>query len=442
MSTRRRGAWALHAWAMGLVGLLVWTAPAPAAAESVVSRLTGQPCAAGTLPLPALPGACTHGVDTRASLGLSPAPSTGNHHGTATGQSGEGDRADFVALRCDSPGNNRVQVLYAHSGRGALARALPTINQAVGVANGIFYRSAQQSSASRRLAVVAHSSGKQCLPTVLDITVSTNALNDFSQLLSEMQRQGLTSSSRKYLVFGDGTNALCGISTVYQDDRNTPVNINNLGGAVALAGSGQGCWDGAVVAHELTHAFGGVQPSAPHATAGMHCNDGADVMCYDDHTRGSRQRTVCASTYSYRLDCGRDDYFNPKPAKGSYLATHWNVANSSFLTGGGIAAPALPGTPADLQAEPEDTTVLLSWNAASGRVTSYQIQLPDGSTEVLPGTARQFRHQQPDRSRDLTYSVVALNETGPGTQATVTVAAEPTTTRSARPPVAWPTPFP
>lgn len=32
------------------------------------------------------------------------------------------------------------------------------------------------------------------------------------------------------------------------------------------------------------------------------------------------------------IDCDRDDYFNVRPAAGSYLATHWNLATSSYLT--------------------------------------------------------------------------------------------------------------
>ena len=42
-------------------------------------------------------------------------------------------------------------------------------------------------------------------------------------------------------------------------------------------------------------------------------------------------------------DCGRDDYFNPAPAAGSYLATHWNTYDSAFLAPCGEIAPACGG---------------------------------------------------------------------------------------------------
>ncbi len=93
------------------------------------------------------------------------------------------------------------------------------------------------------------------------------------------------------------------------------------------------CWSSSyssVPAHELTHNLGGVLATAPHATTHGHCFDDADIMCYDDGS-GIPMRHVCAAAQEQLLDCNHDDYFSTRPTAGSFLASNWNTASSSFL---------------------------------------------------------------------------------------------------------------
>jgi hypothetical protein len=64
-------------------------------------------------------------------------------------------------------------------------------------------------------------------------------------------------------------------------------------------------------------------------------------MCYDDDASGPTVMTVvCPPEQEALLDCGDNDYFNTNPASGTYLATHWNTANSSFLQADDAPRPA------------------------------------------------------------------------------------------------------
>jgi len=99
-----------------------------------------------------------------------------------------------------------------------------------------------------------------------------------------------------------------------------------------------------------------VQWGAPHSTAPTtgadrspygHCWQGADVMCYLENSGAAHEmRDDCATfagTIDQSYDCGRDDYYNPAPAAGSYLATHWNTYDSAFMATCPTITPACGG---------------------------------------------------------------------------------------------------
>jgi hypothetical protein len=142
---------------------------------------------------------------------------------------------------------------------------------------------------------------------------------------------GYNSPDRKYILFVDA-NIYCGIATAINDSSASVGNRNNLQAGFARIDSG--CWSGVNAAHELVHLLGGVQQDAPNATSSWHCTDEFDLMCYSDAPNYPRLRHLCPLQWQDLLDCNHDDYFHTDPHPGSYLATHWNVANSAFLLTG------------------------------------------------------------------------------------------------------------
>jgi hypothetical protein len=126
--------------------------------------------------------------------------------------------------------------------------------------------------------------------------------------------------------------AFTGDATRPVDDRPGAVNVSNAGGRLAQVGAAYwGSVEGA--ASMLARALGAVQLTAPHASATGGCTDGFDPLCYDDLAIGSPLTFTCGPTGRFLLDCGGDDYFSTAPTTGSWLAAHWNVADSVFLAG-------------------------------------------------------------------------------------------------------------
>lgn len=207
---------------------------------------------------------------------------------------------------------------------------------------------------------VRYDVGTSCGPQYVDIqtvqlphdlsyyTSSESALS--TRFFTDMRTAlGITSASqgtRNYLVFadrlgeiGDGYQAPGGQGQILGDSEPSGNNPLSNGGRIAvLYGRGESdffydswgvLYTYTAALHETLHTLGAVQNDSPHTSGGWHCNDGQDIMCYADG--GSASNYTTSSCSQEVVDCGKDDYFAPSPAGGSYLASHWNVYNSPFL---------------------------------------------------------------------------------------------------------------
>ncbi|MBA3328320.1 MAG: hypothetical protein H0T43_08460, partial [Solirubrobacterales bacterium] len=145
--------------------------------------------------------------------------------------------------------------------------------------------------------------------------------------------------TRNALVYADhlyGDDGVAGYASFWLDDSAGAGNWANRGGMFAFVFGSESNPSfvsprRTTVLHEAAHTLGAVQDSAPHATGMGHCTDEYDVLCYADGGPKNTMSWDCASAAESLFDCGADDYFAPAPAAGSYLATHWNLYDSSFL---------------------------------------------------------------------------------------------------------------
>jgi len=245
-----------------------------------------------------------------------------------------------------------VQAVYARLTGSAdnSATLYSSIASWAGNVDTAFNASAAKTGATRHVRFVTDA---RCNLVVSTAQISSAAITNFGTFVTEMKAAGFNRADRKYLVWTDA-NTFCGIAQVYADDSaNTTPNLvtsNASNGNTQVDGTlgriDNACWGLAnpVEAHELVHTLGGVQTTAPHATQGFHCTDGADRMCYLDGTAPGFLTQTCPSSEAGHLDCNNDDYFSTSPPAGNYLATHWNVANSAFLdTGSGQVVVAVAG---------------------------------------------------------------------------------------------------
>ena len=266
-------------------------------------------------------GMCTHGPD--------PAPTGAAADGMA--QPAIGPSSATYDCTGDGQSGDRVQVLYVRASNitSHYSAYLSSFRQWAANTDAVYNNSAMATGGSRHVRFVHDSN---CVISVIQVVIPSGSDTNINNMINAVVNAGYDSYSRKYMIFADvDLPGLCGQATVYTDDSAGSGNLSNqYYGYAAIYNS---CWDDSVsTSHELGHTLGAVQVSAPHSTEYNHCRDFYDVMCYSDGSGGTFS-VVCAnySVDQYLLDCNHDDYFNTNPAPGSYLATHWNVANSSFL---------------------------------------------------------------------------------------------------------------
>ncbi len=155
---------------------------------------------------------------------------------------------------------------------------------------------------------------------------------------------GFKDRRTKYIIFYDGCNVgRCpgGWGTIERDSSPGRKNANNRGPSYAINFGVQGRREPSayLVLHEAGHTLGAVQLDAPNSDGGWHCVDAPDIMCgLMNSAKFSAEPGPCGhpSDYldalgEYPWDCGNDDYFNLNPSKGSYLATHFNIATDSLF---------------------------------------------------------------------------------------------------------------
>ncbi|MER5930812.1 RICIN domain-containing protein [Streptomyces sp. NPDC002054] len=366
----------------------------------------------------------TPAVDAQAAAASPAAPPR-----PAAGASGTAPAAPQAApagqaVQCEGDGStgNRVQVVYVHGpGRDRFSQYVASFRKWAADADLIYSASAQETGGTRHIRYVT---AADCTPTVLNIELPDSALSEFSATNRALAGKGLDRRDRKYMIFAD-TQVYCGIGTFNGDERPGQSNLSNFGPSYGRTDTG--CWGGHTAAHELGHNLGAVNNSAPNTSRGAHCTDEWDVMCYSDSPHYPKMRNVCTNRAAENiLDCNHDDYFHTSPKPGSYLATHWNIADNQFLMrnkGGGGTDPG-PGPNPKPTAKPTPTPSPTAPRPGSGpNVTVGQIQ-PDSAVVSWPKVTGAAWYQVMFNGKHLTWvqgNALRIYNLRPDTSYTVAV---------------------
>jgi hypothetical protein len=409
-------------------------------------------------------GVITH-ADTRDELALVDVARTAQAADAPAalpyGFCGDARTTDDTAHAAQAPTSPRFKIVYAHAAdrpdrfagwRDALQANVALIQRFL----------ASQSGGAKAL---RFDMGTRCGPQYVDLQVvhlpgaRSRYVDNFSAIVQDVEsRLGTSNGPRNVVVLADSLNGGgydygLGENVLGSwGERRGSGNVHNGGGfaSVLFSRDGQpapgadprGWWPEGML-HEITHNLGAVQWSAPHSTQPIgsafprygHCWQGYDVMCYTEDGGASHpMRYDCprvGGAIPQVYDCGRDDYFNPAPAPGSYLATHWNVYDNVFMAPCGQIPPACGGGMAGLVPEPPVATsppqvagdprrgatvsaVTGTWrNGPLSYRYRWQREGRRGRWASISGaTGTNYRPTRTDRGKRLRIQVVATNPDG------------------------------
>jgi hypothetical protein len=164
--------------------------------------------------------------------------------------------------------------------------------------------------------------------------------------------------------------------------------------------NGDGFCSSNAALHEIGHTLGGLQPVAPHAFDGSHCNDAyEDTMCY------SSSPWVAHGERGTVFDHGNDDYWSLPGAPLGW----WTVDESRFLcpdaacnvVGGAAPDPPLDPdsattvrAPATLRAARSDAHVKMRARRTSHGVWTLRLHASGAGRGVIVVRCRRRRRGQ------------------------------------------------
>lgn len=232
--------------------------------------------------------------------------------------------------------HHKMLYTYAQDDTNRYSQRLSEMRLMVRMMNGFLYDESKQFGRPMEYRVACTSTGEVSVDTVR-LAISRNrsellvGAQDYVNIVNEVRRAGYSNPFAKYWIYFEGKQpsfpGIAGIASgAIGDDRPSANNWNNYGPGYGVFYGLQGESGAEVMMHEDAHTMGAVSANAPNTSRGFHCNDGQDVMCYKDGGAASDafSNSVCRRK---AFDCNYNDYFNPKPKAGSFLATHWNLGH-------------------------------------------------------------------------------------------------------------------